>query len=116
VTDIEYVGDSLTWNDRSQYFIGIKFDLLIGGSPCQDLSTAKANGKGLEGEKSSLFFEYVRILKEVRPKYFLLENVASMKKADKDEITRIMGVEPILINSALVSAQNRKRLYWTNIP
>lgn len=95
-------------------------DLLIGGSPCQDLSTAKANGQGLAGEKSGLFFEYVRVLEEARKInpdiYFLLENVASMKKADRDEITRIMGVEPILINSALVSAQNRKRLYWTNIP
>lgn len=83
---------------------------------CQDLSIAKAGGKGLEGDKSSLFYEYVRILQEAKPKYFLLENVASMKKADKDKITEIMGVEPILINSALVSAQNRRRLYWTNIP
>jgi len=58
----------------------------------------------------------MRLLTEIRPRYFLLENVASMKKADRDEITRIIGVEPIMINSALVSAQNRKRLYWTNIP
>jgi Site-specific DNA methylase len=62
-----------------------------------------------------LFWEYVRILNEVKPKYFLLENVASMKKADRETITKIMGVEPIMINSALVSAQQRKRLYWTNI-
>jgi len=58
----------------------------------------------------------MRLLTEIRPRYFLLENVASMKKADRDEITRIIGVEPIMINSSLVSAQNRKRLYWTNIP
>ena len=58
----------------------------------------------------------MRILQEVIPQYFLLENVASMKKADRDKITEIMGVDPILINSDLVSAQNRKRLYWTNIP
>jgi DNA (cytosine-5)-methyltransferase 3A len=101
-------------------FLRTELDLLIGGSPCQDLSAAKADGKGLAGEKSGLFFEYVRILEEIKAEnpdiQFLLENVASMKKADRDEITRIMGVEPILINSALVSAQNRKRLYWTNIP
>lgn len=116
MTDVEYAGNSITWSDRSEYFTDVKIDLLIGGSPCQDLSAAKSDGKGLAGEKSGLFFEYVRILQDVKPKYFLLENVASMKKADRDEITRIMGVEPILINSALVSAQNRKRLYWTNIP
>ena len=91
-------------------------DLLIGGSPCQDLSIAKQDRKGLGGERSGLFWEYVRALKELNPKYFLLENVASMSKADKETITEIMGVEPILINSALISAQQRKRLYWTNIP
>lgn len=89
-----------------------KIDLLIGWSPCQDLSTAKANGKGLSGEKSWLFYEFLRILHETKPKYFLLENVASMKKADRDEITRLIWIEPTLINSSLVSAQNRKRLYW----
>ena len=93
-----------------------KIDLLIGGSPCQDLSCANPNGKGLVGKKSGLFYEYLRILKEVRPKYFLLENVASMKKKDKEIIIELLGVEPVMINSALVSAQHRKRLYWTNIP
>jgi DNA (cytosine-5)-methyltransferase 3A len=91
-------------------------DLLIGGSPCQDLSIAKKDRKGLDGERSGLFWEYVRILKEVKPKYFILENVASMPKEAKEVITREMGVEPIMINAALVSAQNRKRLFWTNIP
>lgn len=88
-------------------------DLLIGGSPCQGFSFA---GKGLnfEDERSKLFFEYVRILNEVRPKYFLLENV-KMKKEWVDIISEKLGVRPILINSALVSAQNRNRLYWTNI-
>lgn len=95
-------------------------DMIIWGSPCQDLSIAKKDWKWLQWEKSSLFFEYVRLLKEVKPKYFLLENVASMKKADKEEITRILieiypDTQCYLINSALVSAQNRKRLYWTNI-
>lgn len=91
-------------------------DLLIGGSPCQDLSIAKSGRKGLEGERSGLFWKYVEALKALKPKYFLFENVASMKQSDKDTITEALGVEPILINSALVSAQQRKRLYWTNIP
>jgi len=91
-------------------------DLLIGGSPCQDLSIAKKDRKGLDGERSGLFWEYVRILKEVKPKYFILENVASMPKEAKAIITEALGVEPIMINAALVSAQNRKRLFWTNIP
>ena len=94
----------------------IKIDLLIGGSPCQDLSIAKNNRKGLKGERSSLFWEYVRILKDVKPKYFILENVASMPKEAKEVITQALGVEPIMINAALVSAQNRKRYFWTNIP
>jgi DNA-cytosine methyltransferase len=88
------------------------FDLLIGGSPCQDLSIAKKDRKGLDGERSGLFYEYVRILKEVKPKYFILENVASMPKEAKAIITEALGVEPIMINAALVSAQNRKRLFW----
>lgn len=100
--------------DFSQ-FIG-KIDILMGGSPCQDLSIAHNNRKGLDGERSGLFFKYVEALRTIKPKYFLLENVASMSKADRDKITEIMGVEPIMINSALVSAQQRKRLYWTNIP
>jgi len=90
-------------------------DLLIGGSPCQDLSIAKAGRKGLQGERSGLFWEYVRILREVKPKYFVLENVASMNGESKQTITDALGVEPIMINSALVTAQQRKRLYWTNI-
>ena len=110
VTDIKF--DTWTLYDKFWPVIDRKIDLLIGGSPCQDLSTAKKDGKGLAGEKSTLFFEYVRLLNETKPNYFLLENVASMKKADRDEITRILWVEPVMINSALVSAQNRKRLYW----
>lgn len=87
-------------------------DLLIGGSPCQDLSIAKKDRKGLGGERSGLFWEYVRILKEVKPKYFILENVASMPKEAKQIISETLGVEPIMINASLVSAQNRKRLFW----
>ncbi len=90
-----------------------KIDLLIGGSPCQSFSNA-GNGKGFEG-KSGLFWDYARILKEVKPKYFLLENVV-MKKEWEGIITKELGVKPIKINSRLLSAQNRPRLYWTNIP
>lgn len=91
-----------------------QIDLLIGGSPCQGFSVA---GKRLafDDPRSKLFFEYVRLLKECNPKYFLLENVR-MKKEYLDIITEYMGVKPIKINSALVSAQNRVRYYWTNIP
>ena len=81
-----------------------KIDLLIGGSPCQDLSIAKANRKGLDGERSGLFYEYVRILKEIKPKYFILENVASMPKESKEQISKeLFGIEPIMINASLVS-------------
>jgi DNA (cytosine-5)-methyltransferase 3A len=91
-----------------------KIDLLLAGSPCQGFSFA---GKQLafDDPRSVLFFEFVRILKECNPKYFLLENVR-MKKEFLDIITQQVGVEPVLINSALVSAQNRQRYYWTNIP
>ena len=87
-------------------------DMVIGGSPCTSFSVA-GKGKGFDGE-SGLFYEWVRILREVNPKYFLLENVC-MKKEWENVITQEVGVSPIMINSALVSAQNRKRLYWTNI-
>lgn len=91
-------------------------DLLIWWSPCQDLSIAKKNRKGLDGEKSWLFREYVRILKETKPKRFILENVASMPKEAKAIITAELWVEPIMIDASLVSAQSRKRLFRTNIP
>lgn len=95
-------------------FIASKIDLLIGGSPCQGFSFA---GKQLnfDDPRSKLFFEFVRLKNELQPKYFLLENVV-MKKEYEDVITQYLGVEPIKINSSLVSAQNRVRLYWTNIP
>lgn len=99
---------------------GLGIDLLIGGSPCQNLSRAVINNikhnQGLKGEQSSLFYDYVRILTETKPKYFLFENVESMRNEDRDIITETLGVEPIMINSSLVSAQDRKRYYWTNIP
>lgn len=94
-----------------------KIDLLIGGSPCQNLSRA-GNGKGLKGNESKLFFEYVRILNWLKQNNnpdikFLLENV-EMKKTNADIISDYLGVQPVLINSKLVSAQNRPRLYWCN--
>lgn len=112
--DITHIGNVTDFDVHEYDYNDI--DLLVGGSPCQDLSIAKKDRKGLEGERSGLFWEYVRILKEVKPKYFILENVNSMPKEAKDIITRELGVEPIMINAALVSAQNRKRLFWTNIP
>ena len=89
-------------------------DLLIGGSPCQDFSQANKERKGLQGEKSSLFFEYVRLLKDLNPKYFLLENV-SMDDYSYQFISETLGTYPVNINSELVSAQLRQRSYWTNI-
>jgi site-specific DNA-cytosine methylase len=91
-----------------------KIDIMFGGSPCQGFSFA---GKRLnfDDPRSKLFFEFVRLKEELNPKYFLLENV-KMKKEHEQVITEHMGVEPIRINSNLVSAQSRERLYWTNIP
>lgn len=90
-------------------------DLVIGGSPCQDLSIQMRDGEGLKGSKSRLFFKFYDLVKDLKPKYFLLENV-KMKKVYEDQITELLGVEPLNINSNLVSGQNRNRLYWTNIP
>lgn len=89
-------------------------DLLMGGSPCQGFSFS---GKMLnfDDPRSKLFFDYVRLKNTFNPRYFLLENVV-MKQDYQDVISEHMGCEPVMINSSLVSAQNRKRLYWTNIP
>lgn len=107
--DIINIGSVLDvkWEDYKN------IDLLIGGSPCQSFSIAWKQ-EWFDG-KSWLFYEYLRILKEVKPKYFLLENV-KMKKEFQDQISKELGCKPIEINSSLVSAQSRKRLYWTNIP
>lgn len=93
------------------------YDLLLGGSPCTYWSVAKKNREiTSDGEGFRLFMEYVRALNESKCKYFLYENNYSIHQNIKDEISKRLGVEPIMINSALVSAQNRKRCYWTNIP
>ncbi len=89
-------------------------DMLVGGSPCQGFSFA---GKQLNfaDERSKLFFEFVRLRDKLKPKYFLLENVV-MKKEYQDVISSYLGVQPLMLNSSLFTAQNRKRLYWTNFP
>lgn len=114
VRKVKYENDVLSWEGGKEK---VKIDLLIGGSPCQNFSQAmkEEKRKGFEGEKSSLFYEYYRILQEVKPKYFLLENV-KMKKDDELKMNEYMRVEAININSSLVSAAFRNRYYWTNIP
>jgi site-specific DNA-cytosine methylase len=103
---------------ESKYIVDIpnskRIDLIMGGSPCQGFSRA---GKGLDFEdpRSKLFFEFVRLIKECKPKYFLLENV-KMNSDSRDIISNYLGVQPIYIDSAVLSAQTRKRYYWTNIP
>jgi site-specific DNA-cytosine methylase len=95
----------------------INVDILIAGFPCTSLScAARQKESGLKKGESTLFWEAVRIFKTIKPKYFIFENVASMKKTDKETISKVLGVEPVLINSSLVSAQQRKRLYWCNFP
>lgn len=111
--DIEHCGD-VTKADFTQYE---GFDLLIGGSPCTFWSIAKKNREVTpDGIGGQLFMHYVRALKESKCKWFLYENNYSIHKDIKTFISSQLGVEPIMINSALVSGQQRKRCYWTNIP
>ena len=111
------VGDISKYLANPMYLQGRdvpKIDLIMGGSPCQGFSFA-GHQLNFDDPRSKLFFEFIRLKNGLNPKYFLLENV-KMKKESMDIITKYMGVEPIEINSSLLSAQNRKRLYWTNIP
>lgn len=109
---IKHCGDAIN-ADFTQYR---GFDLLIGGSPCTYWSIAKKNRETTcDGEGFRLFMEFVRALKESKCRYFIYENNYSIHKNIKEEISRQLGVKPIMINSALVSAQSRKRCYWTNI-
>ena len=89
-------------------------DLLVGGSPCQGFSLM-GRQLNFNDDRSKLFFEFVRLKDELKPKWFILENVV-MRQDIQDAISNLLGVKPIKINSALFSGQNRKRLYWTNIP
>jgi DNA (cytosine-5)-methyltransferase 3A len=108
----EHCGD-VTVADFTQYR---GFDLLIGGSPCQSLSIVQSKTRQHLDGKSKLFFEFVRALEQMQPKYFLFENVASMNDESKNTISELLGCEPIFIDSGDFSAQERPRLYWTNIP
>lgn len=109
---IEHCGD-VTTADFSQY---LGFELLIGGSPCQSLSIVQSKTRQHLDGKSKLFFEFVRALEEVKPRYFLFENVASMNEESKQVISELLGCEPQFIDSKRFSAQQRPRYYWTNIP
>lgn len=111
------LGDVRGIDDKTIESLG-DIDLMIFGSPCTDLSSINKNSRqlGLDGEKSSLFYEALRILKKVQPHYWLMENVASMPSWDRDKISKELGCEPILINSELVGGAKRARYYWTNIP
>lgn len=106
--------NGILYTEKGDFKAG-EIDIVQGGSPCQTVSLANGGGNNLNSGTSNLFWEYMRILKEVNPEYFLLENVP-MSEANRNLITKAVGVEPIVINSNLVSIQNRKRLYWTNIP
>lgn len=92
-----------------------KIDILIGGSPCQNFSRANAvDSRGLEGDKSRLFYEYLRLKREINPKYFLLENV-KMSKENEQKLNEFMEINGVHINSKLLTFQKRERIYWTNI-
>lgn len=135
VRNVRYENGFL-YSDNGKFYVG-EVDLFMGGSPCKNLSSS-GNREGLVTEnkidllsleqyidlknkgfkfkgQSYLFWEYIRLFREIKPKYFLLENVV-MKEKWKDLFTQATGAHPILIDSSLVSAQVRKRLYWTNIP
>lgn len=110
--------DGILHTEHGDYNVG-HIDLVAFGSPCQSFSQAMKTCMRIglkDKQRSGLFLECYRVLKEVNPTYFLMENVASMKKEDRNFITKLMGVEPIRINSKLVGAALRDRLYWTNIP
>ena len=116
VNKVRYKGGIL-YTENGNYNVG-KIDLMVFGSPCQSFSIAMKTDMrvGLKDKtRSGLFLECYRILQEVNPTWFLLENVASMKDEDRDFLSECMGVEPIRINSKLVSAALRDRYYWTNI-
>lgn len=92
------------------------FDIVMGGFPCQDISIGQYKGdRTLESKRSGLFWELARAIKEVNPQYFLVENNYGMPKEVADTVSEVLGVQPIMIDSRLVSGQRRKRLYWTNI-
>ena len=122
VTKVRYEDNKL-YNDKGEVVYEGHIDMLIGGSPCQDFSYANFQWKkdevvstyGLNGSKSKLFYEYLRLLRTINPTYFFLENT-KMRGSSEKELNYYLGVDGIHINSNLVSYQNRDRIYWTNIP
>ena len=117
ITKITFA-DGTLHTENGSFAIG-EIDLVIGGSPCQDFSIARTSAglkcDNLQGVKSRLFYEYLQLVNEIKPKYFLLENV-KMNKKSKAELDAYLGVEGLYIDSSLVSFQTRARYYWTNIP
>lgn len=111
--DIVQLGDVTKWREWDLPQI----DLMMGGFPCTSLSAAaRQKESGLEKGESTLFWYLAEVFNHYKPKYFLFENVASMKSTDRDRISEIIGVQPVKICSSVLSGQNRKRLYWHNIP
>lgn len=109
------LGDVKNWKSWKFDSINNSIDLIFAWSPCVDLSSSKQNRKGLKGDNSSLFYYFVDILNTYNPKYFFFENVASMRREDRDKISELLGCQPFSINSSVCTALNRPRLYWTNI-
>lgn len=124
VTKVKYE-DGKLYNDKGEVVYEGHIDMLIGGSPCQDFSYAALKWKknesvdestyGLNGSKSKLFYEYLRLKEQVNPQFFLLENT-KMRGESEQQLNEYLGVNGIHINSNLVSYQDRNRIYWTNIP
>lgn len=96
--------------------LGQEVDLLFGGSPCQDLSSMNHTQEGLTGAKSSLLFKFIEALSVLKPRYFILENTGSMTQENRDRISVMLGVQPVMLDAAWFSAQSRKRLFWCNFP
>lgn len=106
--------DGVLRTEKGDFEVG-RFDLVMGGSPCQDLTNI-SRGNGLRGEKSYLFHQFCRVVRETEPRFFFLENVRFKNLEARDEVSQHLRVEPVVINSELFSAQLRPRFYWTNIP
>lgn len=105
--------DGFLYSENGEFEVG-QFDMVIGGSPCQDISKANTKGEGLKGSKSKMFFEYYRILEEVKPKHFFFENVGGLSKDDLKVINNLLSAKSATINSNAFTAQNRTRHYWFN--
>ena len=105
--------DGILYSENGEFEVG-QFDMVIGGSPCQDISKANTKGEGLKGRKSKMFFEYYRILTETNPSHFFFENVGGLSKEDLKVINDLLLAKSAIINSNAFTAQNRTRHYWFN--